>query len=297
MKKMLMYTALLGSQGFVQARQAYAAQDSSKTRFQVYVQRGLGTFYRPQVQPSVYGLLSPSWTPIRSGNYTEVRWANYATSAQYSWSAGLNIDPKDKHDNRLSRAASFQIGLSYLSAALVANSVEAFRHVTYDTLFDLNNNPDRLYDSLFQHTQYLSCWSQEMRLDAAVMFRSSQKRRVSFFAGLGLSGGYSLSVYTLYWTDEDIQTSDRDLGQKPDYSRLRAWGPEEYFWSRNRGFFVWAAQLPLGIDFRLSGKHKFLSRTHLYLEYRPTVNVRYTKESGTLVHRGTMRSLGLRVSL
>lgn len=297
MRKMLIYTALLGAQGLVQARHADGAQDSLKTRYQVYVQRGWGTFVRPQVQPSVYGLLSPKWTPIQSRNYSEVRWANYATSGQYSWSAGLNIDPKDKYRNQLSRAASFQIGLSYLSAALVANSVETFRHVTYDTLFDLNNNPDRLYDSLFLHTQYLSCWSQEMRLDAAVMFRSSLKRRVSFFAGLGLSGGYAVNVTTLYWTDENIQTSDRDLGQKPDYSRLRAWGPEEYFWSRNRFFFVWAAQLPLGIDFRLSDKHKFFRRTHLYLEYRPTVNVRYTKEPGTLVHRGNMRSLGLRVSL
>lgn len=297
MRKMLIYTALLGAQGLAQARHADGAQDSLKTRYQVYVQRGWGTFVRPQVQPSVYGLLSPKWTPIQSRNYSEVRWANYATSGQYSWSAGLNIDPKDKHPNRLSRATSFQIGLSYLAAGLVGNRVEAFRLVTYDTLFDINNHPDEVLDSMSYFIQDLSSWSQEMRLDAAVMFRSSQKRRVSFFAGLGLSGGYAVNVTTLHWTDENTRTSVRDADQKPEFRRPNTWGPQEYFWSRNRGFFVWAAQLPLGIDFRLSGKHKFFSRTHLYLEYRPTVNVRYTKEPGTLVHRGTVRSLGLRVSL
>jgi hypothetical protein len=275
-------------------------QNESSNAYKIggfYLQGGSGSSVMPQLSSTVFSALSPEWSKIRDSRYTNLEWSNSGSTYQEGLSAGLIVQPKNLKSDWLNSHLSFYTGFSYMFAGLFHRSVDASGYFTYDTLFDFNGKPDFLKDSIFRRFQGINYHSHQLLLDATVVLRSSQKRRISFFAGLGLSAGYSISTRTAYYQSENSGSSTRAVNEEPKLGTVQTWYIDKYVVSKNKNFFAWTVQLPLGIDFRLSDKHKFFSKTHVYAEWKAMVNFRYAVETGTLIYPGSMRALGLRVRM
>jgi hypothetical protein len=202
-----------------------------------------------------------------------------------SLSLGLNLG---KMPN-----ATLRVGLMHINQGNALSTggsyTETFR---VDTLTSSQTGTQYFVDSFSTHS-YNATYSQEqLRLDAALIFRYKADKRWSFFGGIGMNFGLSYNGVTQIRHDVSPygESYPFDLFNDIMYSS----GTHEHESFENKGGFGFGVYAPLGIDFQVGKKRNFWKPMHLYMELRPGFNVNQIAGLGTSFSAGNFSNIGLR---
>lgn len=266
----------------------------------VFVQFGGGNFKIPPVSNFTYYQLAPDMMHFPGSNYQSVQRINPEFARMTSFGAGVTLNLKKGSNYSGNGLFQLRAGLAYNSAELLGASTYATGQKTFDTIFDRNNEPFFVKDSLFYKSQVMRLGAEECRLNISLIIRSKPDTRFSVFAGIGLTAGFSFNngVYTSNYEGRNVNYRFVDdlPGQHGYYSYYGFASGKTEEW-KLKNYIVWGAQLPLGINYRLSNKNEFLKKMQLYYELNPSINIRYLDMPGKMVHSGIQSSLGLRMKL
>jgi hypothetical protein len=204
-----------------------------------------------------------------------------------SLSLGLNLG---KMPN-----ATLRVGLMHINQRNALSTggsyTETFR---VDTLTSSQTGTQYFVDSFSTHS-YNATYSQEqLRLDAALIFRYKADKRWSFYGGIGVNFGLSYNGVTNINQNVspygNVNSYPFDMFNDIMYNN----GTFEYETYENKGGFGLGVYAPLGIDFQVGKKREFWKPIHLYMELRPGFNVNQIAGLGTSFGAGNFSNIGLR---
>jgi hypothetical protein len=199
-------------------------------------------------------------------------------------SLGLKFKKKDGNDYRAN--PQLRIGISYFSSTPLTAGLTRTESFVVDTLVSTVTGEVVLQDSVVNESYNMSYIADQLRLDAALIFRTNPEARWSLYGGIGLAAGVSINprteVFYSNWNfDEEFNSG---------------YGNYESERFNNQTSFGLLAYLPLGLDFRLGKNQEFWKRLHLFYEISPGLNMTFIPELNTATNIAIRNGLGLRVS-
>lgn len=209
----------------------------------------------------------------------------------------VGLDFKDKDLNAYKTNPHLRLGITYISSTGLEG--ELFNEVSAitDTLVSAQTG-QTFYTSTVKTDHYrMQYTSQQVRLDASLLFRTNPEARWSLFAGVGLSVGVSMNASTeISFYQSERTEFDVPTGGSATYTNtmFRNNSVEETF--RNKTGVGLMPYVPMGIDFRLGKEREFWKRLHLFYEIRPGINVQSIPELRTVAHPALQQGMGLRVT-
>ncbi|MDI1355838.1 MAG: hypothetical protein PSX36_13025 [bacterium] len=227
--------------------------------------------------------LAPQSALLKSdlSTYNTAAYPSFHANTMLSVLLGLQFLDKEKKAYKANPL--LRLGFSYMKAsALSADLTKTFTK-PFDTLISSHNNPPTYVDSSTTRTYNMNYSSEQIRLDASLLFRSNPEARWSLFTGFGVTLGASLNAktdisYNVYQStsNENTSTSYSGSGNGFGYSfyynentSSDVYKTESFRNSNNVGV---SAYIPLGVDFRIGKKRPFWKMSHLFLESRPGLN-------------------------
>jgi len=168
---------------------------------------------------------------------------------------------------------------------------------TYDSLTSGQTGQKVFLDSVTSNLYGMYYNSDQLRLDASIIFRTNPEARWSLFTGVGFNVGFSINsntdVYYSKFNDTEIR---REVGSRTfssfssNYSENN--GKSERF--INKTNIAFSTFIPMGIDFRIGKTSEFWKRIHLFYEARPGINVTLIPELHTLTNVSLQQGIGLK---
>ena len=205
-------------------------------------------------------------------------------------SISLGIQFKDNEQSRLKANPLLRLGLTYLSGSSLTSNYFKSGRFPIDTLVSTSTGEVFYVDSVSSESYNMEYISDQIRLDAALIWRTNPSARWSLYGGVGLAAGISLNARTeIYYNnflyDDDFHGSG--------YTRDGSFRSERIENDLNFGFMTY---IPLGVDFRLGKEKEFWKRTHLFYELSPGINFTVVPELRTITNAAFRNGLGLRVN-
>jgi len=210
----------------------------------------------------------------------------------FSFNIGMNIMDKKKN---IRKNPKIKTGISYFSVAGVIHTLPETERKPYDTLISTQTGEIILIDSITTRTSFMTYKSEQLRMDASIIYRTNPQDRWMFFAGAGIAAGWAFNTFASinYSVNRNTQNSDNNSTYSA-YSTTDINFRSELFSSR-KGFGA-SAGIPMGIDWRVGRKHAFWKQVHIYYEFRPGVNITVIPELDTIIKTGMQHGFGFRFS-
>jgi hypothetical protein len=204
--------------------------------------------------------------------------------------AGFQI--RNKEGSAYRKAPMLRVGINYFSSNLMSESYSRQFRQRVDTLTSNQTGAEYYVDSVANHYLGMDYSSEHVRLDVSLLFHSNPAGRWSFFAGAGINAGMSFNAQTNVYYSE-YGSVDGDLNTYNYSNTNNLFKAEKY---ANKLGFSGSFYLPLGVDFRIARKNDFFSKTHLFYEMRPSLNMYVIPELGSYFNTGNGHNLGFRYS-
>jgi hypothetical protein len=184
------------------------------------------------------------------------------------------------------RIPTLRLGIAYLMNNNLNMAYEKVNKYAYDTLTSSQTGAQTVltHDTLNRYS--MTNLSKQLRLDAALIFRTNESARWSLYAGVGASLGYTIESTTRI--DYTIENVDRPK----DKENTIASSQLEIF--ENKNYLTSSIYAPLGIDFRIGKKREFWKHLHLTYELKPSINFVAIPEIKTVTVVGMVSTGGLR---
>lgn len=215
-------------------------------------------------------------------------------NAALSVMVGLKFSNKDKKDYRSNPI--LRLGFSYSSSDHISNSYWKENRFPYDTLTSSQTGQQTFIDSVQMESYNMDYTSEQLRFNAALIFRTNPEARWSLYSGVGATVGVSINSktrvhYHSHFIDEtfDHNFNYPQIQNNNNEERIS----EEYKNQMNYGF---SAYVPFGVDLRLGNKKEFWKRTHLFYELKPEINMVTIPELYTTTNTRVTHGLGVRVT-
>jgi hypothetical protein len=195
----------------------------------------------------------------------------------------LSVGIKFKKSN-----PTLRLGIAYLMNNNLNMAYEKVIKYAYDTLTSSQTGTQTIltHDSLYRYS--MTNLSKQLRLDAALIFRTNESARWSLYAGVGASLGYTIESTTRI--DYTIENMDRPKSKENTIDSRQT----EIF--ENKNYLTSSIYAPLGIDFRMGKKREFWKHLHLTYELKPSINFVAIPEIKTATVVGMVSTGGLRYS-
>jgi hypothetical protein len=195
----------------------------------------------------------------------------------------LSVGIKFKKSN-----PTLRLGIAYLMNNNLNMAYEKVIKYAYDTLTSSQTGSQTIltHDSLYRYS--MTNLSKQLRLDAALIFRTNESARWSLYAGVGASLGYTIESTTRI--DYTIENLDRTKSKENTIDSRQT----EIF--ENKNYLTSSIYAPLGIDFRMGKKREFWKHLHLTYELKPSINFVAIPEIKTATVVGMVSTGGLRYS-
>ncbi len=195
----------------------------------------------------------------------------------------LSVGIKFKKSN-----PTLRLGIAYLMNNNLNMAYEKVIKYAYDTLTSSQTGTQTIltHDSLYRYS--MTNLSKQLRLDAALIFRTNESARWSLYAGVGASLGYTIESTTRI--DYTIENMDRPKSKENTIDSRQT----EIF--ENKNYLTSSIYAPLGIDFRIGKKREFWKHLHLTYELKPSINFVAIPEIKTATVVGMVSTGGLRYS-
>jgi hypothetical protein len=189
--------------------------------------------------------------------------------------------------------ALLRVGLSNMGVSGLQNSYSKQDYFPYDTLTSSLTGEQTFIDSVSSQSYFMNHSSRQIRLDAALIFRTDASARWSLFAGIGASLGvnYNATTYISYYRNSYINSQN---GTSYNYGYNNGSEKTESFTTKN--YLTTTAYIPMGVDFRIGKNKVFWKRLHLYYEIKPSISMTQIPALRTMTTVNMTQALGLKVS-
>lgn len=207
------------------------------------------------------------------------------------FSVMLGFRFSDKQKTTVKANPLLRIGISYYSGTYFSKNISKETYKPYDTLASTQTGDTEYVDYVTNETYNMKYTSEQLRLNASLIYRTKPAARWSLFAGIGITAGLSINTKTSisYYKSSYIDGSSySNYSTNPYYNTT-----EEYINKNNVGISTY---IPLGVDFRMGKKSEFFKRVHLFYELDPEINITSIPELRIYTSAVLQQSFGLRIS-
>ena len=190
--------------------------------------------------------------------------------------------------------ALLRVGLSNMGVSGLQNSYSKQDYFPYDTLTSSATGEQTFIDSVSSQSYFMNHSSRQIRLDAALIFRTDASARWSLFAGIGASLGvnYNATTYISYYRNNYINNQNGNSY----YNGYSNNGSEKTETFTTKNYLTTTAYIPMGVDFRIGKNQAFWKRLHLYYEIKPSISMTQIPALRTITTVNMTQALGLKVS-
>lgn len=187
-----------------------------------------------------------------------------------------------------------RVGVSYYYDAGLYNSIYQNDRHPYDTLISVKTGVRTAVDSVSYSGYDMAYTSQQLRLDASLIYRTNPEARWNFFGGIGFTFGGSINAETRINGYQYSYISPEDNQNVAYYNSSNDYNYEQEV-VQNENNLAYSVYVPLGLDFRIANKSEFWKRVHLFYEMRPSLNGLSIPELKTYTSVSWQHGLGLKV--
>jgi hypothetical protein len=183
----------------------------------------------------------------------------------------IGIKLRDKQKTGYRKNKLIRVGFSYYTSLDTYLNYINKETIRYDTLTSNLTGQQFFIDSISEDGVNLMHSSEQLRLQASIIYSTESSARWCFYGGIGFSAGSTMNNRTVIYSYNNsyINFDYQNQDERPLYKLDEQ---EDYTTSNN---FVWSVFTTAGLDFRIGKKRKFWQPIHLYLELHPTVEVVY----------------------
>lgn len=232
-------------------------------------------------------LLTQNLNGFSANNFSGTYVNNYFTAAvgiQF-----LNKEKKAYKSNPLLR-----LGISYNSGTHLYNGYSRYSNGIVDTLISQQTGQMYFIDSTRIEGYSMTLSSQQLRLDASLIFRTNPEARWSIYGGIGFNFGAAFSTSVdIYYNSYHYTNNQLGYSYASNYSNDSS--KNEHFTNSTR-ILGGSLYLPIGIDFRIGKNRPFWKQTHLFYELKPCLNLVAIQGGSTLLNGVFQHGLGVRVT-
>ncbi len=238
------------------------------------------------------------FTVSGGGIYSSIYGVFFQNNSHLTMNLGISF--RDDTKKGFNRSPLLRLGVVYSNGEQFSNFLSKQQKFPYDTLTSSKGNAPIYLDSVYRESYFVSYNTEQVRLDASLIFQTKSSSRWSVFTGVGLNLGASINSKTaINYVESQYISSNNNASQQinisTNYNNDNVKYETEEF--RNKSSFAFATYIPLGLDFRLGKKNNLWGKMHLFTELRPGLNFYNIPEIGTKVNSTMQSGLGLRVSL
>ncbi|MFT5877522.1 MAG: hypothetical protein ACI8SA_001384 [Dokdonia sp.] len=244
--------------------------------------------------------LAPNSTvlPTDLSGYTLNNYNSISGSAGASILLGFKFGKKDGSGYK--PKPILRIGLGYYYNESLSTGAYIEDRFAYDTLTSGNTGEKTPIDSIASSSYNMNYSSQQIRLDASLIYRTNPEARWSFFAGFGITVGASIASQTNISNYENYYFSSANNENGGFYpSAYNSYYYDPYSGEteviKNKTNMAYSAYIPLGIDFRVSNKNEFWERVHLFYELRTGINMLSIPELETYTTMEWQHGFGVKI--
>lgn len=258
-----------------------------------------GFYYQGKTNGNLndFKILAPQSLLLNS-NFSGFREDNsYENSNVRMLSMMLGLKFRNKQLQNYRTNPILRIGINYYSGTNLMNELTKQTRKTYDTLTSSQTGKSIYLDSVNSQRYSMSLFSQQLRFDASVVFRTNPESRWSLFAGVGVSGGLTIN------STINIRYSEYRSAQNPfGDNYFGSFNYNAYFDKTEnvkiKNNFVASVYIPMSVDFRIGQKNEFWKRMHLFYEARPSLNITSMSQLNVTNIEGTIQhGLGVKVTI
>ena len=261
----------------------------------IFLQTGLSGSINQSESINSMNVLAPKSEILQSftGANSSTNDFIYGATVFSSIQLGLSFRNKAKSDYKTNPL--LRIGIMYVSNNSVSARSNAENRQPFDTLTSSQTNQSIYVDSMTGRNYSIEYTSEQIRLDASLLFRSNQAARWSVMAGIGASYGISVNAntrvsYSKYGREEFIYSN----GDIRKFEKEREFRSETFNNKMNSGYSFY---VPMGVDFRIGKNREFWKHAHLFYELRPGIDINVIPELRTYRSMNIQQGIGLRVAL
>jgi hypothetical protein len=198
---------------------------------------------------------------------------NLTVNSLLDVNVGLNF--ANKQMNYYKPNPQVRIGLAFYSQASLESFYFREDRKAYDTIINLQSGDTAYLDSVISKSLAMEYGSDQLRLDASVIFRTERTRRFSLYTGVGVTAGLTLSAYTNIHYLERRWVVERNKPGVFGDTTAQSDRHERFVNRKGAGVSIY---IPMGIDFRIGKRREGLRRLHLFSESRPFIGTTFIPE-------------------
>jgi len=222
-----------------------------------------------------------------------VPYENYASINTFL-APSICINKYNNENGALMKNLDFRIGVTYYSMSTFSSNLNYTERKRLDSI----PNSGFHYDSVWYNHYSMNTNSEQLRLDASLLFRTNPDLRWSLFGGIGaeLGGSLNSNVTVSFYEIKGVEfLPDGVIINPPNYTSYEKNEASEIIKIKNS--FGAAVYLPMGFDWRMGSKREFFKQLHLFGEARPFLNLVNVRElNKNYIQAGIRAGLGLRVN-
>ena len=297
-KTILIASGLLFTAVHVQAQDSIALMKSKLKITNAYLFPGMAFQHDPIGTLDDFQKLAPKSSLLNQSfaGYTHSPSASF--SGDVFLSAAIGITSFNTKKNTYNTSPEIRLGFVYYSQNGMSSDYYRMDRKRCDTLTSSATGQSYYYDSVTYKNYNMNYTTEQLRLDASVIYRTNPEARWSIFGGIGIElGGGINSVTSISYNETTTfeSASSTSSAQNPYNSTDVGIHINEQY--TNKMGWGGAVYIPFGIDFRVGKKKEFFKRMHLFAEFRPGINYSPIVESGTNFVSAQIKSgWGLRVN-
>lgn len=212
--------------------------------------------------------------------------------------AGINLMSslrlKNHNTQEFRQGAKLRIGISYRYSNFLSDSYNREERSPHDTLYSSSGAPVFI-DTVSQQSVGMNYELHSMSLHAALIWETDPSRRFSFYGGVGASVDHAIRARSIIHEHNFGYLTSDDERFRHD-QRDSHYGDMQQDEVENKLSFGFGAYAPLGVNWSLGPQNTWLSRWHLFLEWRPGMDFRNIPELELVAKFHSFQGIGLKYS-
>lgn len=190
------------------------------------------------------------------------------------------------------RNLQMRFGIGYGSTASLGTFWSREQIIPYDT-FIAGNGSQITSDSVNYETINATYSSNQLRVNADILYHTNPDRRFSLFFGAGIVLGATFNNQTqIFYTNQSFITTKYD-NSTTVFSQSTAESQSELY--NNGSGWLAGGYIPIGLSYRLGKTTPLLNQTSLFIEFRPGLTAMNVPELATYILPTFHSNLGIRI--
>ncbi|TNE80786.1 MAG: hypothetical protein EP332_06075 [Bacteroidetes bacterium] len=285
MKRLLFWFTAVGLGLSGNAQSAFKAGDfSASLGAQAFSAYGNGNMYEVTQMFKNSALF-----PADLGTYSESSFSSFNGSGIASLATSFYWKKKSQESHTPMRA--LRLGLSFFGSFATHHSFHKETETAIDTLYSTGGQAYPV-DSFNFRSVNVNSISQNLVIDASLIFRTNSSKRWTLYSGFGVQAGLTMNSKAELSNIETTNIRIREGGNFQGESSTFNYRSEVQSIPNS---FVGALYIPLGIDWQAGSKTEFFKQLHFFAEMRPTLLINKGLFSGMDMNPGLSGQFGVRI--